>query len=150
MSDFELVTRHIVMEKDLNAFGNLFGGVMLAWLDEAAALYVMEKCGYANFVTVSLDDVNFKAPSHRGDSTLIYCRVLKTGRSSIIIQTKAYSYEPESREKYEVINCKFTFVCLKRGKPYNYFSSGAYQRWLDGKKNHEEESEASEKAEASS
>ncbi|HNJ04745.1 MAG TPA: hotdog domain-containing protein, partial [Leptospiraceae bacterium] len=64
---FDIVTRHLVMEKDLNAFGNLFGGNMLAWIDEASALYVMEQIGFANFVTVSFDDVNFKAPARRGD-----------------------------------------------------------------------------------
>ena len=47
------------MEKHLNAQGNMFGGVVLAWLDEAAALYTMEKIRYTNIVTVSMDNVNF-------------------------------------------------------------------------------------------
>lgn len=126
---FEIVTRHIVMERDLNAFGNLFGGVMLAWLDEGSALYVMEAIGYADFVTVSMDNVSFRAPARRGDAVVIYCRTVKTGRSSITIETRAFVHEPGTGTKREVINCLITFVCLHDGRPYPYFESDEYRSW---------------------
>ena len=84
-SEFEVATRHLVMERDLNSFGHLFGGAMLAWLDEGAALYLEEKIGYRDFVTMNMNNVSFKAPGQRGDATLILCRVLKTGRSSVVV-----------------------------------------------------------------
>ncbi len=130
MSDFEIVTRHIVMERDLNAFGNLFGGVMLAWLDEGSALYVMERIGYADFVTVSMDNVNFRTPARRGDAVVIYCRTVKTGRSSITMETKAFVHEPGTGAKREVITCLVTFVCLRDGRPYPYFETPEYRSWL--------------------
>lgn len=134
LQDFEIVTRHIVMERHLNAFNNLFGGVILSWLDEASALYVMEAIGYSNFVTVSLDDVNFKAPARRGDAVVIYSRVLRVGRSSITVQTQAWVHEPTSLEKTEIIVCSVTFVCLdEHGKPFSYFASASYREWCDKK-----------------
>lgn len=123
---FEIVTRHLVMEKDLNAWGNLFGGSMLAWLDEAAALFVMDKIGYSNFVTVSLDNVVFQEPVHRGDAVVFCCRILGTGRSSIQVQTKALVHDSVFRSEREVITCNFKFVCLKDGKPFPYFKSEVY------------------------
>src|SRR5690606_13517328 len=84
-SEFEVSTRHLVMERHLNPYGNVFGGTVLAWLDEGAALFLMEKIGYTNFVTVSMNHVDFKAPGHRGDAVQILCRVLRTGRSSVTV-----------------------------------------------------------------
>jgi len=130
MDEFEVVTRHIVMERDLNSFGNLFGGALLAWLDEAAGLFVMEKTGYANFVTVSFDDVIFKAPGRRGEAIGIYCRILRIGRSSISVEAKALVHEPETNEKRQIIDCRIAYVCLKDGKPTPYFESERYARWL--------------------
>ena len=131
-SSFEIVTRHIVMERDLNAFGNLFGGIMLAWLDEASALYVMDKIGFADFVTVSLDNVNFRTPARRGDAVVLYSRIQKVGRSSITIQSRALVHEPVTGKKEEIIDCRITFVCLKDGKPFAYFETPAYRRWTEG------------------
>lgn len=126
---FEIVTRHIVMDRDLNAHGNLFGGIMLAWLDEASALFVMEKIGYTNFVTVNMQDVSFKSPGNRGDAIVLYSRVLETGRSSITVQSRALAHDPEKDIKREVINCRVTFVCLKDGKPFPYFESEQYRTY---------------------
>ncbi|GMW00086.1 MAG: hypothetical protein AMXMBFR84_12240 [Candidatus Hydrogenedentota bacterium] len=124
---FEVVTRHIVMEKDLNAYGNVFGGTMLAWLDEAAALFAMESTGYPNMVTVNLNNVDFRAPARRGDTVVIYAKSLKTGRSSLTLDTMALVHDHALDEKRLVIHCEVTFVCLKDGKPYAYFSSPEYQ-----------------------
>lgn len=118
----ELVTQHIVMSKELNAHGNLFGGTMLAWLDEASAIYVMRKLAYSNIVTVSMDDVSFKTPGRNGDIILIYSEVDKVGKSSVTVKTSAFSMNERMTDKKEIIQCKITFVCLdEAGKPYPYF-----------------------------
>jgi len=128
--EFEVVTRHIVMERDLNSLGTLFAGAMLAWLDEAAALFVMEKTGYADLVTVSLEDVSFSAPGRRGDAIVVYCRILRTGRSSIVVETRALVHDPETSARRQIIDCRITYVCLRDGKPTPYFESERYAQWL--------------------
>jgi acyl-CoA thioesterase YciA len=46
----QLVTKKIVMAKDIGIHGNLFGGTLMAWLDEAAAAYATEYCYTPNMV----------------------------------------------------------------------------------------------------
>lgn len=130
-AEFEVATRHIVMERDLNPYGHLFGGSMLAWLDEGAALYLQEKIGYRDFVTVSMDNVDFVSPGRRGDSIQILCRVVRTGRSSVTVEAKAASYDVVEGSVREIITCRITYVCLKDNKPYAYFQSEQYRRWLE-------------------
>ena len=122
LKDMDLVTQHIVMSKDLNAHGNLFGGVMLAWIDEAAALYAMEKIAYTNIVTVNMDDINFKTPGKNGDIVQVYACIDRKGKSSLTVRTVCVSINDKSRDRKEIINCKVTFVCLDaEGKPFPYF-----------------------------
>lgn len=40
----DLIITHSVKKLDLGFHGNLFGGVLLAWIDSAVAAYAMEKC----------------------------------------------------------------------------------------------------------
>lgn len=123
---YEIATRHIIMERHLNSFGHLFGGSMLAWLDEGSALFLMDKIGFSNFVTVSMQNVNFTAPGRRGDAIVICSRIVKTGRSSVVVQSKAFAQDPIHGDDREIITCEITYVCLKDDRPYPYFLSEQY------------------------
>lgn len=131
--EFEMVTSHLVRGRDLNAAGHLFGGAMLSWIDEATAVHVMRKIGYKDFVTVAMDDIAFKAPGRRGDVITFYCRVMRTGRSSVMAETKAFVEDPGTGLREEVITCHVTYVCMQDGKTYPYFASDAYQCWMKSK-----------------
>lgn len=126
---FEVVTRHMVMERHLNPGGNLFGGAMLGWLDEAAALYVTEKTGCGSLVTVSLEDVTFKAPAGRGDHVHISCRIVRTGRSSITVEAKAHAHDAYEGVQREIIDCTITYVCMRDNQACAYFVSQEYAEW---------------------
>jgi acyl-CoA hydrolase len=118
----ELVTQHIIMSRDLNAHGNLFGGIVLAWLDEAAAIYGMHKIAYTNIVTVNMDDVNFKTPGKNGDILQIFAGIDRVGKSSFTVKTSCICIGKMTQTKREVINCKITFVCLdEMGQPFPFF-----------------------------
>ncbi|MBE7410913.1 MAG: acyl-CoA thioesterase [Leptospiraceae bacterium] len=122
IENMDLVTQHIIMSKDLNAHGNLFGGVMLSWIDEACALYVMEKISYTNIVTVNMDDIFFKNPGRNGDIIQIYASIEKKGSSSLTVRTTAIAFNSVSKEKKEIITCKVVFVCLDENrKPFPFF-----------------------------
>ena len=126
---FDPVTRHIVMGRHLNAHQNMFGGVMLAWLDEAAALYTMETIGYTNIVTVAMDNVFVSNPARGGDLVHVACRVARTGRSSITIEAIADAHDPSTGEQRRIIDCECSFVAMRDGKPYPYFASNEYAAW---------------------
>lgn len=127
---FQVVTRHMVMQRDMNPYNHVFGGTMLSWLDEGAALFVQDQIGYEDFVTVAMDDIAFKAPAHLGDHIIIYCRIDRVGRSSICVQTKAVAHEPSTGDQSEIITCRISFVCLKKDRPYRYFESATYEAWV--------------------
>ena len=50
------------MTKDVGFHGNLFGGLMLSWLDEAAAALAAELCESPRMVTVKISEVIFQMP----------------------------------------------------------------------------------------
>ncbi len=130
--DFEIVTRRLVLPRDLNGHGNLYGGSMLSWIDESSYLYAIEKIGYVNMVTVSLENVRFRSPAKLGDSVIIMCRVKKIKNTSITIQTKAMVYDLINLKSSQIIDCDITFVCLKKGKPYPYFKTKEFlERYQD-------------------
>ena len=48
----ELISNHVCMKKDLGIHNNLFGGFLLAWLDEAGASYATNICETPLMVTI--------------------------------------------------------------------------------------------------
>jgi acyl-CoA thioesterase YciA len=85
---FELVATHHVLTLHLGVAGNLFGGVMLAWVDEAAALYA-HKVADNRFVTFELDKVRFLRPCQVGDIVEIAARIANRSRSGLEVEVKA-------------------------------------------------------------
>lgn len=129
--EFEVITRHVIMGRHLNALGNLFGGVILSWIDVAAALYVTEKTGASGHVTASMENVVFRAPGVSGDHVAIFGRIVSTGRSSVKVDVKAVGTQPRTGECRQIIHCTINFVCMRDNKPYPYFASEDYARWRD-------------------
>ena len=58
-----------VFPNDLNSYGSVFGGLVLATIDRIA-LVVAERHAGKTCVTVSVDSVHFLAPAHKGDVLL--------------------------------------------------------------------------------
>ena len=57
-----IVTRKLVMTKDIGCNDNLFGGNILAWLDEAGAIWAKMETGEERMVTVKMGEMVFKKP----------------------------------------------------------------------------------------
>lgn len=80
-------TEKIVMYKDLNLNGTLFGGTALAWLDEAAAIHVMKELAYpANIVTKFISNIDFMAPAKLGEMVEIGMDTVHIGTTSITVR----------------------------------------------------------------
>tara|TARA_B100000767_G_scaffold85311_1_gene82007 strand:- start:5703 stop:6059 length:357 start_codon:yes stop_codon:yes gene_type:complete len=79
-------TRKLVKPEDLNAGGTLFGGTLLRWIDEEAAIYVMCQLDSRNIVTKYMSEINFISPALTGDVVEIGFETLKFGRSSITVK----------------------------------------------------------------
>ena len=84
-SPFDLVATHHVLTLHLGVAGTLFGGMLLAWVDEAAALYAT-KAADNRFVTYELERVRFLLPCFVGDVVEVRARPLKASRSGLQIE----------------------------------------------------------------
>lgn len=76
-------TRKWVKPEDLNANGTLFGGKLLAWIDEEAALYSIIQLENNRVVTKYMSEINFMSSARTGDIIEIGMEAVKFGRSSI-------------------------------------------------------------------
>ena len=106
----ELITTKVCTAKDLGIHGNLFGGNMLAWLDEAGAAYACEKAQSTHMVTRKIKGVEFTRPVKVGRIVKIYGQVLKYGNTSLSIKLEAKSYNPHSGILKPVCNTEMVFV----------------------------------------
>lgn len=112
--DFELIARHIVAVKDLGAADRLFGGVMLAWLDEAGAAYAKTKARVHNLVTRHIEAMDFLAPGREGDVLAIYGRVSRRGTTSIAIEMKVLAEDPGTGATRQIVTTAFVFVAVDK------------------------------------
>lgn len=78
-------TRKWVKPEDLNANGTLFGGKLLAWIDEEAALYSIIQLENNYVVTKYISEINFVSSAKQGDIVEIGIGVVEFGRSSITL-----------------------------------------------------------------
>ena len=72
-----------MMPRDTNAHGTIFGGALLAYLDQAGAIATRSYCDLV--VTVKMTEVVFLEPVYVGDVVSFYARVLRIGRTSITV-----------------------------------------------------------------
>lgn len=98
------------MAKDIGIHGNLFGGILMAWLDESAAAFATEFCCTPNMVTVRVGELIFKKPLKSGQHVRIYGQVAHLGRTSVTLDLEARKYSVYNAEETVVCTTSFTFV----------------------------------------
>jgi len=114
----ELVTTKICMALDLGVHGNLFGGSMMSFLDEAAAAYACQVCDSAKMVTMKIEEVVFKSPVKVGNLIKIYAKVNKFGNTSVTIDLEARKHNVHTGKQDLVCSTKMVFVKLdEEGSP---------------------------------
>ena len=106
----KLLTKRIVMTRDIGIHRNLFGGTLMSWIDEAAAAYATEYCYTPNMVTVHVGELIFKKPLKAGQHVRIYGEVYKLGETSITLKIEAKKYNVYSSEETIVCTTTITFV----------------------------------------
>ena len=87
--EMELISTRKCMTRDVGFNGNLFGGQMLSWLDEAAVAYTCQVCETPRMVTVCIEKVQFRKPIRPGQIIKIYGEVKKFNNTSIEIAIEA-------------------------------------------------------------
>lgn len=79
-------SRKLIKPQDLNAHGTLFGGTVLSWIDEEAAIFVTCQLGKGNLVTKFMTEINFVSSAKLGDIIEIGMETVKFGKTSITVK----------------------------------------------------------------
>ncbi len=100
------ITTHLVLTGNLGVSGNLYGGQVMAWMDEAAAIYAMWATGGMKVVTRRFSEILFDHPVHNGERLDFDCGNPKCGKTSITFTVVAHV---ENLVKFQA-ECTFVAV----------------------------------------
>ncbi|RMB57676.1 acyl-CoA thioesterase [Dokdonia sinensis] len=79
-------TRKWIKPEDLNPNGTLFGGRLLEWIDEEAALYAIIQLENPRCVTKYMSEIDFRASAKKGDIIEIGLEPTKFGNASLTLR----------------------------------------------------------------
>ena len=100
----------VCMTKDLGVHGNLFGGSMLSWIDEAAVAMANRICKTPNMVTRKMTEILFEKPVKVGYVINIYGEAVSMGTTSIALSIQAKRYNVYTEEEVTVCTTQVVFV----------------------------------------
>ena len=106
----ELISTHFCKAANVGYHGNLFGGTMLAWLDEAGVSFACQVCDTPRMVTKKISEVVFHKPVRPGQIIKIYGEVKVIGNRSITIHLEARRHSVYSGNQKTVLTTDMTFV----------------------------------------
>lgn len=107
--------RVILLPRDTNKHGTIFGGVILSYIDLAGAAAV-SRVTAQRIVTVAIKEVVFHAPVLVGEAVSFYTEVTRIGKTSVSVHVDVESMRGDKR--VAVTEADITFVCVdKDGKP---------------------------------
>jgi acyl-CoA thioesterase YciA len=110
--------RVILLPRDTNAQGSIFGGVILSHID-LAGVTEARKHAAKRFVTVAMKEVVFKKPVYVGDTVSFFTRTTKLGTTSVTIHVdvEAQRWQDPS-EIVLVTEAEIVFVAIDdKGEP---------------------------------
>ncbi len=79
-------TRKWIKPEDLNPNGTLFGGRLLEWIDEEAALYAIIQLENPRTVTKFMSEINFISSAKKGDIVEIGLDIVHFGNTSLTLK----------------------------------------------------------------
>ena len=103
-------TRVLMMPRDTNPGGTIFGGVILSYMDQAGAEEAL--CHKTRrVVTVAMQEVIFHHPVFVGDLVSFYTELLRVGRTSITVKVRVTAARGWDRaDVVEVTGAEITYV----------------------------------------
>ena len=114
----EPAIRALMMPRDTNAHGTIFGGVILSYIDQAGAIEARRQ-GLQFMVTVSMDKVVFHEPVFVGDLVSFWTETLRIGNTSITTKVVVEAIRAgDPSQKVTVTEAQVVYVNLgKNRKP---------------------------------
>lgn len=114
----EPAIRIVMMPRDTNADGTIFGGVILSLIDQAAYVEAVRQA-HNRYVTVSFNKVEFHEPVFMGDVLSLYAETTRIGKTSITIAVRVCAQRRRDPDQIiHVTQAQVVFVAVdSNGKP---------------------------------
>lgn len=85
---------YMVMQKHINGYGRMFGGMLMQWIDELAGI-VARRHSEGRVTTACVDNLNFQRPVYLGDTVVLTGKVTYAGTTSMEIRVDTYVEKPD-------------------------------------------------------
>jgi len=106
----QLINKKLVLTMDIGVHGNLFGGTLMSWIDEAAASFATEFCHSPQMVTIRVGELLFKKPLKVGNHVRLYGEVAHLGNTSLTMNIEARKLNVYSGAEAVVCTTSITYV----------------------------------------
>ena len=105
--------RKLVLPEFLNDKGSLFGGYLLKWLDEFAYITASMDHPGNRFVTIALNNVEFKHQIHLGQILRFAVNQSRLGKTSVEYLVEVFGENDDAQKKGALFETKITFVNVR-------------------------------------
>lgn len=113
----KVVMTELVLPSHTNSLDTVFGGVIMSWIDIAAAISAQRHCN-TEVVTASIDDLHFIAPVKKGWVVNLKASINFVSRTSVEVGVRVDAENPRTGEAFHTASAYLTFVSLGAdGKP---------------------------------
>lgn len=110
VSESLVETVHIIRPNHLNGANRLFGGILMQWIDEVAAIVAKRHCN-GNVTTASVDNLTFLHGAYNNDMVVIKGKMTWVGNSSMEVCVDTY-VENRQGERSRINNAHFILIAL--------------------------------------
>ena len=101
---------HIIKMSSLNGANRLFGGQLVQWIDEVAAVTARRHCG-KNVTTALIDQLQFRQPAYANNTVVLSGKLVHVGNSSMEIHVTTY-VERLDGEKIRINDANVVMVAM--------------------------------------
>ena len=127
----ELISTHICKASDIGIHSNMFGGTVMALIDEASAAYSSQICDTPRMVTIKIDELVFKKPVKVNNIVKIYGEVKEFGNTSITLYIEMRKHNVYTGDQDVVTHTNIKFVRIdEEGNPLR-ISERVKSRYLE-------------------
>ena len=98
VEDSRTENTYLIMNKHINSYGRLFGGMLMQWIDEMAGIVAHRHSGTI-VTTACVDNLNFKEAVYLGDTLVLIGKVTHVGKTSMEVRIDTYVEDSEGKRK---------------------------------------------------
>ena len=111
--------RVVAMPRETNPYGTIFGGIILSHIDQAGFVEA-RRHGDLDWVTASVEHVDFHAPVKVGDVVNYITKTIRLGTTSVSVEVHVEAERFHTHKRVHVTSAQLTMVGMRDGKPFPF------------------------------